>query len=325
VSAEALDALATAARRSTAPQPPLGELQRREGFALRRWVRVAPELAHAWERAWGPGWWLDPLRCVERTPLATRIAQRRNRSLYLVDDAPTRGASLYFKHQRYPLPARLFTWVFVPWGRRELEALRTAGALGVPAVTPLLGGVVERGPFVHESWLATRAVSGALNLSAWQKNRTGDSHAAFSPEEVRAALPALWRMLGRLHRHRFYCRTTGAKNVLVYRAADGAIAFALHDLPRALHRPWRGLSLRLAAQDLARLERWAVRWLDDAERDALLDHYLRELGEGPARGVWQRRVARALDRQLRRTPVSRLPHRVRRTLKDLPGLGHWFR
>jgi hypothetical protein len=298
----------------------------RRGGALgiRRSARLVPELARALERELGADAVVDPVPHLERSPRSTLVARGRNRSLYLVREMLPDGAALYLKHQRYPLPGRLFTWVFGAFGRRELDALRTARALGAATVVPLGGGAAERGPFVHETWLATRAIPRSQNLSVWQK-AGGDGRAAFPPDEVRGALPVLWRTLARLHAERFYARTIGGKNVLVYRGEDGSLAFALHDLPRAVYRPGRPLSVRLAAHDLARLERWAVRWLEPGDRSALLAAYCEALGEGPPLAVWRRRVARSLDRRLRRTLVNRLLHGGRRWLKDLPGIGVWFR
>lgn len=299
---------------------------------LRHTVRGTPELVRAFDRELGPGWVQDPVPGLERSSRVTLVARGRNRSLYRVDKILPDGGSVYVKHQRYPYPGRLFTWVFGPWGRRELEALRTVRGLGVPAVEPLLGGVVERGPLVHQSWLATRALPGAQNLSEWERDarrrepRPGPLRRDdLAPDEVRRALPDLWRRVAALHRERFYGRTLAAKNVLAHRGPDRRLAFTLHDLPRPVHRPGRPLSLRRAVYDLACLERWALRWLGPDERRALRAAYCEALAEGPPPEIWERRVARRVERLLNRTWGSWLLHRVRRTLKDLPRVGHWFR
>lgn len=305
--------------------PDLVTLERPGRLGLRRSVRIDRAVAEACESVLGPDWMLDPVAALERSPLAQRLSHRRNRSLYRVEKLTPDGTALYWKHQAYPLPGRLFTWILGPWGRRELDALLTLRSLGMATFTPVLGGVAERGPFVHESFIATLAIEGGVNLSSWRKDRSGDARSLLPDDELRDALPPLWENLARLHRRRFYARTLLAKNVLAYRDESGELVLALHDLPRPRLRPGRTLSLRLAVYDLACLEKWAVHWLEPDERRTLLHRYLAVLGEGPPAEVWERRLERRTAALLRETLPAHLRHRGRRTLKSLPGIGHWFR
>lgn len=267
----------------------------------------------------------------------SRFTIKRNRALYRVEFSPAPGDgampenSVILKHESFPFPTWLLTLPIGAVGLKERRNLCQVESLGVPVVSAVAAGEIGWGPFFFETWVATREIFGGCNLSDWLRNRTGRTRTEqtspdFSPEEVRAALPELAKMLALLHRRRFYCRTIFAKNVLMHRDPGGQVLLTLHDLPRSRYTPGRRtISLRRAVFDLACFDRWACKWLGSAARLRLLKHYLEHLDEGPPLGEWVGRIHRRRSRLMRQTFPSWLGHRIRRRAKKLPRVGSWVR
>ena len=289
---------------------------------------------------------VDTSRAVDLEALAARLAEEsdvasmvlldhRRRKVLRIPDTCTGGHSssptgnFILKNELFPFPNWLLTLPRTPIGIREMKYLRIVAALGVPAFTAVASGDVGWGPFFFRSFIATLEVPGGYSLSQWQRDSSGRAQKEFPRHQVRNALLRLASALAALHTQGFYCRSPIAKNVYMCRRDGGEIAFYLHDFPRPRYSPHRPLSIRHACLDLARMDKWATRWLSRRERMKLLRHYLCQVFGGKVnreeQRVWLRWLTRYRRRLHRLTFVSWASHWVRRRSKQIPFVGKWWR
>jgi hypothetical protein len=257
-------------------------------------------------------------------PSTILVDHPRRRTHRLADGA----GHLIVKFEFFPFPNWLLTLPRSPIGMREMKNLRIITALGAKAFTPVLAGDVSWGPFFFQSFIATREVLGGCSLSQWLRDNTGHWQEQFSRAEVLGALPRLAEMLATLHARGFYCCSPVTKNVYICHNEHGAIDFYLHDFPRPRYRPDH-FSKRLASHDVARVDRWAMRWMTRRERFELLTSYLSHDRESsPDRATllsWLRWLTHHRKRILRQTYLTWQTHWVRRRSKQIPFFGKWWR
>jgi len=300
---------------------PLRTISRRTWWGLRRHVVLDDAVCDRLNEAFSERDLLDLDRVLDAASL---IVDRPRRRTYRLRDG---DVHLIVKFEFFPFPNWLVTLPRSPIGMRELKNLRILERLGARAFTPVLAGDVSWGPFFFQSWIATREVPGGCSLSQWLRDDTGRWREGFSRDEVLEALPRFVSTLAALHHQGFYCRSPITKNVYMCRD-NGEIVFYLHDFPRPHYRPGK-YSLRRASHDVARVDRWALRWMTGRERFDLLRSYLQADGNAePDRATlleWLRLLSHHRKRILRQTYFTWQTHWVRRRSKQIPFFGKWWR
>jgi hypothetical protein len=223
------------------------------------------------------------------------------------------------KEESYPFPSCLSGLAGPARTDREFRNLFALRALGFPAVEPIACGRSGAWIFPGSTFLITREFAGSTSLKAWSREGGLD----LDPGAVESALLAFAADVARLHKRGCYVRTLYGKNVLVRRGAGGEAELCVCDVPRIRRaRPGR-VRFRLAARDLACLEKWAAGVYPPRARVAFLRRYLDELGEGPPLREWVRPILGQRERMLHRTPAGRASRGVKRAIKRL-GLGRWW-
>ena len=232
--------------------------------------------------------------------------------------SPGAPGGIVLKEERFPFPTFLKGLFTEASSVREFRNLLALRALGFPVVEPLAHGVSGLGPFTLETFLITREFAGATDLRDWIKERCG-----LTPDEVEARVMGLAVDLARLHVERRYLRTFYAKNLLVRRAPGGGLDLALCDVPRLTERRGRPLSFRLAAGDLASLEKWGRCVFSPRVRLLFLRRYLEALGEGPPARRWVAAILRRVERMRHRTFLGALSKRFKRWLRRRGLSNYW--
>jgi lipopolysaccharide kinase (Kdo/WaaP) family protein len=232
---------------------------------------------------------------------------------------PGRDPGIVLKEESYPFPSCLSGLVSPPRTDREFRNLFTLRELGFPAVEPVACGRSGTWVFHRHAFLITREFTGAKSLKAWSR----EGGLEVDPRAVERALLEFARDVARLHKQGCYIGTLYGKNVLVRPSAGAGAELALCDVPRLRRTRAGRVRFRLAARDLACLEKWASGVYPLRSRWAFLRRYLEELGEGPPPRVWARRIRGQRERMFHRTPAGRASRRIKRAMKRL-GLGRWW-
>jgi tRNA A-37 threonylcarbamoyl transferase component Bud32 len=207
----------------------------------------------------------------------TTIKSGPHRVVYRVD---LPQGTIYVKHFLVPdWRAMLRQWVRRGKGRNEGKSTQHLASIGVPTITPVALGERRQRKFLFENYLVTLAISSATPLDEFVER-----HLPNRPEPVRSQIrhklaEAMAVMTARLHEARLLHQDFHPGNIMVRLAADNTPELFMIDLDAL--RKSRGVSWKLARQNLALLDHFF--WLRSSRTDRyrFLKTYLRNRSEKP--------------------------------------------
>jgi hypothetical protein len=216
------------------------------------------------------------------------------------------------KEYYYPFLPRTRTWYHPSKAEHEFRSLQKVAELGIHAAEPVAFGVRRSiAGCVHSCFIITRYVENAITLEQW-----ADETQLFCLPEPQSNWPvcqALGRTLRTLHLARFFLFTAKPRNILIRRTED-SFEPVLIDLPYALRVRWRYLARYAQALDLAVFLGNVAGLLPQHKLSAFYKAYFPDpLGEAPEE--LQSRIAEAIRWRMNQTPVSRVVHHLRRSVK----------
>jgi hypothetical protein len=233
---------------------------------------------------------------LERRPTANRPAER-----------------FIIKHYYYPFLPRTRTWYHHAKAEHEFRSLLKVAELGLHAAEPAAFGVRRTVTgCVLSCFIVTRYVEDAVTLEQWAE-QVGRSRSS-DDESSLPVCQALGEAFRRLHVARFFLFTAKPENILIRRTGESFETIFI-DLPYALRIRWGFLSRYAQAFDLAAFLSNAARLLPLDQVDTFYRGYLPDpLGRPPADLFY--RLADAIRWRRNETPVSRVVHRFRRSVKE---------
>ncbi len=280
---------------------------RAHGRAAR--VLVRADLADAWSEALGAAGAFDPM---SRFGDVEHIQSAGGRTVVRVPAGHgVCDGALVYKDEPYQGLAALKGLTDRSRVEREFVNLLVLSELGFGVVRPVAAGVSGPAGLYTRSFLVTESFDGAVPLRQWE----GAGEAApmrATVAEVVSLLRSMLQAAAAVHRQGWWLDTFQAKNMLFRRGADGALEWRMCDVPRLRRGPPGRLFPYGVTRDLAGIDKWAHRWLDEDARRALLADYLCAAGETDEQ-AWIERILRRRDRELHRTGIGRIRGSLRRS------------
>jgi len=226
------------------------------------------------------------------------------------------------KRYAWPLVDAVRTLGHGTRARAEFEALAVLEGLVPIPVRPLAWGEKRSLGFASRSVLVTEVLEGAVDLKTWRLGFVHGERAASERAALLEALPALARLLRRLHDEGFHAGTALHKNVLWRPAAPPQEAFSFLDLPFA-SRFSGPLPERSRLADLACLDKDSRMVLSSSERLRFFLAYRGRLRLEPGDRAALQTIASLRARREHSTFFWGLERRVKRFVKRTV-LGRFF-